>query len=100
MTYGACMSSKRSTTVRLDAEDVAALERACADGLSSSDLIRRGLRLVAAKYYRGKRCPPSTTLFVATDRISGSKASSSMSSSADGSVSRSRHGWPATGARS
>jgi Arc/MetJ-type ribon-helix-helix transcriptional regulator len=60
------MSSKRSITVRLDAEDVAALERARADGLSSSDLIRRGLRLVAARYYRGKRRPPSTALFAAT----------------------------------
>lgn len=60
------MATKRSTTVRLDSEDVAALERARADGLSSSDLIRRGLRLVAAKYYKGRRRPPSTGLFVAT----------------------------------
>lgn len=65
--YVICMSSKRSTTVRLDPEDVAALARARADGLSSSELIRRGLRLVAAKYYRGKRRPPTTGLFVSTD---------------------------------
>jgi Arc/MetJ-type ribon-helix-helix transcriptional regulator len=61
------MSSKRSTTVRLDPEDAAALARARADGLSSSELIRRGLRLVAAKYYRGRRRPPTTALFVSTD---------------------------------
>jgi Arc/MetJ-type ribon-helix-helix transcriptional regulator len=61
------MSHKRSTTIRLDSEDVEALARARADGVSSSELIRRGLRLVAAKYYRGKRRPPSTGLFVSTD---------------------------------
>lgn len=60
------MAHKRSTTVRLDAEDVEALARARADGLSASDLIRQGLRVVAAKYYRGRRRPPSTGLFVAT----------------------------------
>ena len=59
------MARKRSTTVRLDAEDVEALARARADGLSASDLIRQGLRVVAAKYYRGRR-PPSTGLFVST----------------------------------
>ena len=67
------MSAKRSTTVRLDPEDIAALERARADGLSSSDLIRRGLRVVAAKYYRGKRRPPSTRLFVSTDERLGTE---------------------------
>ena len=60
------MARKRSTTVRLDAEDVEALARARADGLSASDLIRQGLRVVAAKYYRGRRRPPSTGLFVST----------------------------------
>ena len=60
------MAHKRSTTVRLDAEDVEALARARADGLSASDLIRQGLRVVAAKYYRGRRRPPSTGLFVST----------------------------------
>ena len=59
------MARKRSTTVRLDAEDVEALARARADGLSASDLIRQGLRVVAAKYYRDRRLP-STGLFVST----------------------------------
>jgi hypothetical protein len=59
------MAQKLSTTVRLDPEDAEALARARADGLSSSDLIRQGLRVVAAKYYRGRR-PPSTGLFVST----------------------------------
>jgi hypothetical protein len=36
-----------STTVRLDEEDVRALKRARAAGLSASDLIRKGLRVVA-----------------------------------------------------
>ena len=60
------MASKTSTTVRLDPEDVEALERARADGLSASDLIRKGLRTVAARYYKNRR-PPSTGLFVSTD---------------------------------
>ena len=64
--YGTCMARKLSTTVRLDAEDIEALARARADGVSTSDLIRKGLRLVAAKYYRGRRRPPSTGLFVST----------------------------------
>jgi hypothetical protein len=64
-TYGACMALKLSTTVRLDPEDAEALARARADGLSSSELIRQGLRVVAAKYYRGRR-PPTTGLFVST----------------------------------
>lgn len=60
------MARKHTTTIRLDPEDVRALARARADGLTSSDLIRRGLRVVAAKYYRGRRRPPTTGLFVAT----------------------------------
>lgn len=60
------MARKLSTTVRLDAEDIEALTRARADGVSSSDLIRRGLRLVAAKYYPRRRRPPSVGLFVST----------------------------------
>lgn len=60
------MARKMTTTVRLDGEDAEALVRARADGLSASDLIRRGLRVVAAKYYRGRR-PPSTGLFVSAD---------------------------------
>ena len=61
--YVECMARKSSTTVRLDREDAEALERARADGHASSDLIRKGLRVVAAKYYRGRRSP-STRLFV------------------------------------
>lgn len=60
------MAHKISTTVRLDEEDVEALAKARADGVSSSDLIRRGLRVVGSRYYRNKR-PPSTGLFVSTD---------------------------------
>lgn len=60
------MASKSSTTVRFDPEDVKALARARRDGVNTSELIRRGLRIVAAKYYRGKR-PPTTGLFVSTD---------------------------------
>lgn len=61
------MARKLTTTVRLDPEDAAALARARADGLGASDLIRQGLRVVAARYYRGKRRPPATGLFVSTD---------------------------------
>lgn len=67
------MAIKRSTTVRLDPDDAAALERARADGHSSSELVRRGLRLVAAQYYRGRRRPPSTGLFISVDPDLGSE---------------------------
>jgi len=59
------MARKLTTTVRLDPEHAEALARARAQGLSASRLIRQGLRVVAAKYYRGRR-PPSTGLFVST----------------------------------
>jgi hypothetical protein len=39
-----------STTVRLEKEDGQALKRARADGLSASDLLRKGLRVVASRY--------------------------------------------------
>jgi Arc/MetJ-type ribon-helix-helix transcriptional regulator len=55
-----------STTVRLGAEDVRALKKARADGLSASELIRRGLRVVASRYYSRRRSP-STRLFESTD---------------------------------
>jgi len=64
--YGACMARLISTTVRLGAEDVRALKRARAAGHSASDLIRKGLRVVASRYYTGRR-PPSTRLFESTD---------------------------------
>ena len=61
------MPRKAAKTVRLDPEDVKALERAEADGVSSSELVRRSLRIAAARYYRGARRPPKITLLVSTD---------------------------------
>jgi hypothetical protein len=46
-----------STTVRLEREDVLALNRARADGLSADGPIHKGLRLVASRYYSGRRPP-------------------------------------------
>jgi Arc/MetJ-type ribon-helix-helix transcriptional regulator len=60
------MARMLTTTVRLDPEDVQALAKAREDGLSASDLIRKGLRVVASRYYTNRR-PPSTGLFVSTD---------------------------------
>lgn len=71
--YVTCMARKIATTVRLDAEDVAALARARKDGHDASKLIRRGLRLVAARYYQGRR-PPATGLFVSVDNKLGDEA--------------------------
>jgi len=62
-----------STTVRLHPEDISALKRARAAGLSSSDLIRRGLRVVASRYYSGRRAP-STLLFESTNRKLGDES--------------------------
>ena len=67
------MARKLTTTVRLDPEDAEALARASADGLSASELIRRGPRVVASRYYR-KRRPPSTGLFVSTSTKLGDEA--------------------------
>lgn len=67
------MAQKFTTTVRLDREDAEALARARADGLLASDLIRKGLRVVAARYYRRRR-PPSTGLFVSVDAKLGDEA--------------------------
>jgi hypothetical protein len=62
------MARKITTTVRLDAEDARAPARARRDGQSGSELIRRGLRLVASQYYKnGKRRPPATGLIVSAD---------------------------------
>ncbi len=57
------MARKFTTTVRLDGEDAAALKRARKDGIPASALIRQGLRVVAARYYRRRR-PPTLGLFV------------------------------------
>lgn len=72
--YIGCMAGKTTTTIRLDPEDAEALRRARADGHSASELIRQGLRLVAARYYRGKRRPPTTRIFVSDDRKLGAES--------------------------
>lgn len=60
------MSRSLTTTVRLDAEDAEALRKAKADGYEASELIRRGLRIVAARYYPRKR-RPALGLFTSVD---------------------------------
>jgi hypothetical protein len=67
------MARRLTTTVRLDPEDAEALARAREDGLSPSDLIRKGLRQIASPYYRDRRAP-STGLFVSTDPNLGDEA--------------------------
>jgi hypothetical protein len=67
------MARKLTTTVRLDPEDAEALARAKADGISASDLIRRGLRVAAYRYYR-KRRPPTSGLFESTDAKLGDES--------------------------
>jgi Arc/MetJ-type ribon-helix-helix transcriptional regulator len=62
-----------STTVRLDEEDVRAVQRARAAGQSASDLIRKGLRVAASRYYSGRR-PPSTRLFESTETELGDES--------------------------
>ena len=60
-------------TVRLEPEDVRALKRARAAGHSASELVRKGLRIVAARFYTGRR-PPSSRLFEATDTRPGDES--------------------------
>lgn len=62
------MARKLTTTVRLDAEDVEALERARKEGVNASELMREGLRVVGARYYKGRR-PPTTRLFVGGGKL-------------------------------
>jgi Arc/MetJ-type ribon-helix-helix transcriptional regulator len=71
--YGECMARMISTTIRLNEEDVRALKRARAAGHSASELIRKGLRVVASRYYSGRR-PPSTLLFESTDAKLGDES--------------------------
>jgi hypothetical protein len=71
--YGVCMAHLISTTVRLEEEDVRALRRARAAGHSASALIRKGLRIVASRYYTGRRAP-STRLFESTDNKLGDES--------------------------
>jgi hypothetical protein len=53
---------------RLDPEDARALQRATADGVSPSELVRRGLRIVAAHYCnKTRRRPPKVRLLISTD---------------------------------
>ena len=73
LVYGECMARLISTTIRLEEEDVRALKRARAAGHSASELIRRGLRVVASRYYSGRR-PPSTRLFESTDTKLGDES--------------------------
>jgi hypothetical protein len=62
-----------STTVRLDEEDVKALKRARAAGYSASELVRKGLRVVASRYYSRRR-PPTTLLFESTSAKLGDES--------------------------
>lgn len=74
MMYITCMARKLTTTVRLDRVDADALERARKDGLSASELIRHGLRVVAARYYRGRRPPATRLLFVSDSKLGDESA--------------------------
>jgi len=49
------------------------LRRARAAGHSASALIRKGLRIVASRYYTGRRAP-STRLFESTDNKLGDES--------------------------
>ena len=71
--YGDCMARMISTTIRLNEEDVRALKRARAAGHSASELVRKGLRVVASRYYAGRRAP-STLLFESTDAKLGDES--------------------------
>lgn len=71
--YSDCMARLISTTVRLEEEDVRALKKARTAGHSASELIRKGLRVVAARYYTGRRAP-STRLFESTDTKLGDES--------------------------
>lgn len=73
MMYGACMARLISTTIRLEKEDMRALKKARMAGHSASELICKGLRIVASRYYTGHR-PPSTRLFESTDAKLGDES--------------------------
>jgi hypothetical protein len=61
------MPRKTTKTIRLGPEDTRALKRAEADGVSLSELVRRGRRIVAAPHYACRRRSPRTRLFVCTE---------------------------------
>ena len=71
--YGECMARLTSTTVRLEEDDIRALKKARAAGHSASELVRKGLRVVASRYYSGRR-PPTTSLFESTDSKLGDES--------------------------
>jgi hypothetical protein len=71
--YGECMARLTSTTVRLEEDDIRALKKARAAGHSASELVRKGLRVVATRYYSGRR-PPTTGLFESTDSKLGDES--------------------------
>ena len=71
--YGECMARLTSTTVRLGEDDIRALKKARAAGLSASELVRKGLCVVASRYYSGRR-PPTTSLFESTDSKLGDES--------------------------
>jgi hypothetical protein len=67
------MAHLTSTTVRLEKEDIQALKRARADGLSASDLLRNGLRPLASRYCARRR-PPSILLLESTNSKLGDES--------------------------
>jgi hypothetical protein len=67
------MARLTSTTVRLEEDDIRALKKARAAGYSASELVRKGLRVVASRYYSGRR-PPTTGLFESTDSKLGDES--------------------------
>jgi hypothetical protein len=67
------MARLTSTTVRLEEADLRALKKARAAGHSASELVRKGLRVVASRYYSGRR-PPTTGLFESTDSKLGDES--------------------------
>jgi len=71
--YANCMVTGITTTIRLDADDADALLKARADGFETSDLIRLGLRMAAARYYpKGRK--PDLGLFGSVDSKPGDQA--------------------------
>ena len=71
--YGERMARLTSTTVRLEEADIRALKKARAAGHTASELVRKGLRVVASRYYSGRR-PPTTGLFESTDSKLGDES--------------------------
>jgi len=52
---------------------IRALKKARAAGHTASELVRKGLRVVASRYYSGRR-PPTTGLFESTDSKLGDES--------------------------